>query len=52
MDREKETLDVIQGLIDIVKTEQSLRASMQKQIDNLIVEVAGLRTEVLSGRAR
>jgi len=44
MDREKETLDIIQGLIDLAK-------SMQEQINKLNREMTELQNQI-SGRAK
>jgi len=41
MDREQETLNVIQGLLDLVK-------NMQIEINKLTCEIAELRTKIIS----
>lgn len=43
---DKDMLDLIQGLIDVVRTEQETRASMQHEINVLRRQIADLRLEV------
>jgi hypothetical protein len=52
MDIKKETLNIVQGLMEVVRMEQSLREAMQSQINKLVCEVAELRTKVDELRAK
>jgi hypothetical protein len=47
---EKDILEITQGMIEIVRAEQLLRETMQRQIDGLTCEVGELRTEILKLR--